>query len=534
VLLKGFEGIFFHYNLVPTTMQIHVRLIFLLLFIFIVRPGAAQQWFTKTYGSNGLEYNGYADITPDSGFILFGSCDSDSNSFDFYIVRADKFGDTLWTHSFGGNLTETNATLQQTSDDGFILSGTSQSFNTGYQISLIKIDHHGDLQWSKFYTITGNDRGTDVMETADHGFIVSGWGNFGNDYRMILMRTDNLGNPYWANTYGFGGNNREFSYCVRQTSDGGFILGGSSYLNKTEMLFIRTDANGDTLWERSYGFSGSSSEIMSIEKSMDGGYLITGGWKNGGNNYKCMLLKTDSLGNKIFCKAYGIGLTLSGEGKSIHELQNGNILLSGEFEEGGPGRFFLLECDLAGNILRVKTFGGIYNYDYGGFSQLTIDGNILLTGSSNGDLFAVKTSFDDTTSCHSDTNTAVSSVDVPDTAQFKPIQVQNNSFINTNPQLIPTISHSATVLPCFGDGFAEISNERSFQVLPNPFTESITVNSDDEIMVIRILDAIGKVRLNIERPGFTTHINTSSLASGIYFLHAETKNGMVTRKIIRE
>lgn len=93
---------------------------------------------------------------------------------------------------------------------------------------------------------------------------------------IYLVKTDANGAALWSKSYGSLSYDR--SECVRQTSDGGYIVLGYGTLCSScpmDIILIKTNATGDTLWTRSFG--GVNEDLgMSLQQTSDGGYVIAG------------------------------------------------------------------------------------------------------------------------------------------------------------------------------------------------------------------------------------------------------------------
>jgi len=135
---------------------------------------------------------------------------------------------TYFAKTYGGTDDDYAFSVQQTSDGGYIVAGeTWWSFGAGSaDLFLIKTDANGNISWAKIYGGTDWDGAYSVQQTSDGGYIVAGrTESFGaGGYDIILIKTDANGNIIWAKTYGGTGNEESFS--VQQTSDGGYIVAG--------------------------------------------------------------------------------------------------------------------------------------------------------------------------------------------------------------------------------------------------------------------------------------------------------------------
>jgi len=211
--------------------------------------------------------------------------------------------DTVWTKTFGGISQDVGFSVIETSDGGFVVTGTA-----AYDVGLLKTDSNGNLLWLKTFGGAGMDVGTSVKQTADGGYIVVAYtSSFGaGSIDVWLIKTEANGIQQWAKT--FGGIAPDYGFSVEQTPDGGFIIAGGTEsfgAGMNDVWLIKTDANGNQQWAKTYGGTGDDYG-SSLELTLDGGYVVTGyqeSFSNGG--FDVGFLKTDSNGNLLWLKNFG-------------------------------------------------------------------------------------------------------------------------------------------------------------------------------------------------------------------------------------
>jgi hypothetical protein len=197
----------------------------------------------------------------------------------------------------GGGSEERAATVQQSSDGGFIVAGYTTSFGSvGPDAFVTKTDGNGNIEWSKTYNGPGGEFITCIRQVADGGYIFTGHAvNFSTTVQdLFLAKTDNEGTVLWSRFFTNGYN---FGNSVQQTTDGGYIITGSSSqssVNGNDVCLIKTNSNGDMLWTAKFGSTGND-EGMSVSQTSDGGYVVAGKTTSFGTGF--YLIKTDAMGN---------------------------------------------------------------------------------------------------------------------------------------------------------------------------------------------------------------------------------------------
>ncbi len=149
-------------------------------------------WEKNYRFSGGLSYGTTIIKTVDGGYAIIGT-QIDSTSFsDIKLLKVDTNGDSLFAQTYGGIDNEAGADIIQTNDDGFIITGLTESFGAGGKdVYLIKTDENGIEQWTKTFGGTGDDWGCFVQQTTDNGYIITGYTkSFGNNFDVYLIKTD--------------------------------------------------------------------------------------------------------------------------------------------------------------------------------------------------------------------------------------------------------------------------------------------------------------------------------------------------------
>jgi len=419
-------------------------------FAFSQNP-LVKQW-DKRYGGTSTDILSSFQETNDGGFILGGysssavSGDKSQPSWgtsDYWIVKLNSLGNLEWEKNFGGNTDEYFYSIQQTSDGGYILGGYSLSGISGdktqanwgvYDYWIVKTDSLGNKQWDKDLGGIDGDVLLSLQQTSDGGYILGGWSYSGisgdksqNTWGVAdywIVKTDSLGNKIWDKN--FGGIYQDFLYSVQQTSDGGYILGGSSNSGNTgdktqagwgdhDYWIVKTDSLGNKIWDKDFG-GANYDELISLQQTSDKGYIL-GGYSNsnisgdktqnsyGGNDF--WIVKIDSLGNKQWDKDFG-GAGEEDEFGNAVQTSDGGYLFAGtsySFISGtktennlGPEQSWVLKTDSSGNVLWDKTIFTT-GHEEVGLAIQTKDGCYAFANYDNGAIGGYRTQPNWDTTC---------------------------------------------------------------------------------------------------------------------------------------
>jgi len=282
--------------------------------------------------------------------------------------------------------------VQQTGDGGFVVGGMVFSGASTYADAwLIKTDPAGNEVWDRTIGGSGPDWCNSVQQTSDGGFIATGGtaSNGSGAYDVLLMRINAYGDTVWTRT--LGGEGDDEGNSVLQTADGGYIVVGytaSFGAGAWDVWLIKTNAAGDTLWCRTYG--GASADYgASIVQTSDGGYVIAGYTSSfGAGAGEVWLIRTDAHGDTLWTKTFGG--TGDDEGKSVRRTLDGGYIVTGcthSYSHGAFGRqLWLLKVNEAGDTSWTRTYGG---GDSRGLSVgVTQDGGFVVSGLAGGISYA--------------------------------------------------------------------------------------------------------------------------------------------------
>lgn len=308
--------------------------------------------------------------------------------------------DDPFMKTYGGSGPDRGVHIIQASDGNFVIVGNTMTETNKLDVYLIKCNNSGDTLWTRTFGGRKDDNGWCVKETSDGGYIIAGFTesyNAGmND--VLLLKTDMDGRKQWHKTIGGPGDDLAWSIVINQ--DEGFTIAAqtNSFGNgELDAYLIRTDASGDTLWTRTFG-GREVDRVFSVDLASDGSILLAGiTYSYGSGDRDAYLLKTDREGKLLWQNTYG------GPGyDNAHTVivnRTDDIILTGYGDYwGDKGKMdvFLKQVTLEGEDIWTQTYGGMENDRAMTVFQL-LDGAYVLTGFTQSfgegdwDVYVVKT-----------------------------------------------------------------------------------------------------------------------------------------------
>jgi len=371
---------------VKSFLKTFIIFIFILIFVHLLENNLYPGWF-KHYGGTSVDQGYSGQQTSDGGYIVAGFTQSYTyGNKDFSIYKLDSSGNKVWFKHYGGSNDDYGYSIQQTSDGGYIVSGTTDSYTYGSSdFAIYKLDSSGNKVWFKHYGGTNFDSGREIQQTSDGGYIVAGYSlSYTNgDEDFAIYKLSSNGNKVWFKHY--GGTGEDIPSSIQQTSDGGYIVAGyaNSYTyGLNDFAIYKLNSSGNKTWFKHYGGTVNDSGYE-IQQTSDGGYVVAGltqSYTHG--SFDFAIYKLDSNGNKVWFNHYGGSETdLAG---SIQQTSDGGYVVAGYTESYTYGGydFAIYKLNSSGNKVWFKHYGGS-NDDYGYSIQQTSDGGYIVTGYSN-------------------------------------------------------------------------------------------------------------------------------------------------------
>jgi uncharacterized delta-60 repeat protein len=364
-----------------------LAIMFFLIFTSLLSLNA--QW-AITYGGSETDEAYSIQQTSDGGYIVVGTTWSYSiGDGDIWILKLSSTGAIEWQRYYGGGNYDYARCIKQTSDGGYIVGGSTFSFGAGEKESwILKLNSAGDIEWQHRYGGDKWDHVSSILQTDDGGYVIAGCtGSFGaGSVDFWILKLSSAGDIEWQETY--GGSSEDKARSIQQTIDGGYIVAGWTNSfgdgDDDDIWILKLTSEGDIEWQKAYGDSGYD-KAQSIQQTLDGGYIVAG-WTNSfgdGSGDDVWILKLNAAGDIEWHKIYSG--SFNDRARSIQQTIDGGYIVAGcgySFSAGNDDDFWILKLTSEGDIEWQKKYGGNYSTEYAHAIQQTNDGGYVIAGTT--------------------------------------------------------------------------------------------------------------------------------------------------------
>jgi hypothetical protein len=346
----------------------------------------------NTYGGHSWERGYSVKQTSDDGYIITGSINMAGGTHDdVWLIKIDKSGIMEWNKTFHNRDDDFGYSAIQTGDGGYIIAG--RTIESGKYANangwIIKTDSAGNMQWNRTHSYGGgSDYLTDICQTSDEGYILTGCDERSGSDQLWLLKINMNGTQEWAQSYDI-----DRGISIQITMDNGYIITGGDH----RVFLIKTNSEGEVQWIQNFSNNDSNCGGQEVQQTADGGFVIIGsGYLNPYYSQDIWLIKTDDDGNMEWNQTYG-GMDYE-SGHSVKQTSDGQFIILGRTSSFGFGGsdFWMIKTDSSGNMLWNRTFGGASD-DWGQELQITGDDGYISIGwtrsfgSGSEDVWLIKT-----------------------------------------------------------------------------------------------------------------------------------------------
>lgn len=500
----------------------------------IAQTAPTIEW-QKSYGGSETELKeggkepgaSIVQYTTDGGYILVGTSNSNDGDVsgnkgnrDIWAVKISSSGALQWQKSLGGGQDDRGYSVKQTTDGGYVIAGTTRSNDgdvSGYKgwedYWVIKLNSAGTIQWQKTYGGSKDDEARSIIQTTDGGYIVAGYSNStdgdvtGNKggFDHWIVKLTSTGAIQWQKNYGGGQDDR--AYAIQQTTDGGYIIGGTARSNDGDVTgykgwedywIVKIDGSGTLQWQKTLG--GTKDDIArSIVQTADGGYIVAGysnstdgDITNNKGGFDHWVAKLNASGTLVWQKNFGGDQ--DDRGFSLGKTSDGNYILAGNARSNdgdvtglhGWEDSWVVKFNNSGTLLWQKVLGGSRDDSAHSVAQ-TPDGYIVAgyTDSTDGDITANHGKFD-----------------------LWVVKLKDETMA----------THDV--------------NATKMVLSPNPVKEVLTISNSQQISKVSIYNPSGQLVKESGKNG--SQISFSGVPAGVYLVKITTENNTVkTFKVIK-
>lgn len=344
-----------------------------------------EEW-NVTFGGIYSDVGYCVQQTSDGGYIIAGTTNSIGSTTCVWVIKTDKNGIEIWNTSICANHYMLCNYVNQTSDGGYILTGGNSIEGLHRNFWICYLNSTGNVIYQKSWGDTWSESGYCGIEASDGEYIFAGTDRGpGYDNDVWLIKTDTNGNIKWNKVYGHG-SYQEIGYSVDETNDGGFIVSGYSDNNpnpdgKYDFWLIKTDILGNKQWDKLFGGLGSQRSFF-VQQTDDNGFIQCGIKEDEYGFNDIWLLKTNETGIHEWNRTFGGNG--DDEGWCVRQTYDSGFIFTGYTNSTGAGDYdvWLIKINSTGIMEWNITFGG-ENPDFGHSVWITNDGGYIIAGKTN-------------------------------------------------------------------------------------------------------------------------------------------------------
>ncbi len=510
------------------------------------------EWQNTIGGSTG-DYLRVAIQTADGGYIIGGESssgisgdktESSMGDYDYWVLKLNAAGSIEWQNTIGGNNLDKLYSIIICPDGGYLLGGNSLSGISGDKTEInlgdldywiVKIDETGIIEWQN--TIGGSQKETlnNIEPTDDGGYLIGGssWSSISGDKTEVAwdisspytpdfwyVKINSSGIMEWDKT--FGGTSYDELFAVKQSQDGGYLLGGYSVGGISGDLTDASNGQEDYyLIKLQAECSPFATEICnSLDDNCNG--LI--------DDEVVETVSISAVGPTIFCQGGSVLLTAIYSGTSVQWKKNG-IDIPGailpNYIATIKGYYTCETSSACGNSTSTGILVNVFknppaSITAGGATTFCVGGSVILTANAGAGL---------SYQWYKGASLLVGATSINYTATIagnykcRVTKTATGCFKNSN-----TISVS---VPC-KESMETLNSE--INIYPNPVADKITINIDHKFISgsISITDISGKTLIQQELQSGISEYEISSLTSGLYFINFNIDGITSTQKFIKQ
>jgi hypothetical protein len=325
------------------------------MYVFRTDKNGNKIW-DDTFGGSGQDKGKDLELTADGGYIFLGHYTQKTGFSDLYLLKADKDGNEQWSKTFGlPTRYEEAYSLKKTPEGGFLLIGNSIGADGNTDMYIVKTTADGIKEWERSYGLTSLKDDVGSVQITNSGNLVwcgseyrnrTGNASGTSDMRVTLTKPE--GYVLWDRNY--GQENTETGIDIQIVS-GGFIIVGTTYNVKTantDVYVVCLFEDGTEWWSNTYGGT-KNEEGRSISSTSDGGFIITGSTESAGAGKKDVyLLKIDRRGKEEWFKTFGGGL--DDTGTIVRQTTDGGYMVAGTVTFENNSMMCLIKTDHKGEL----------------------------------------------------------------------------------------------------------------------------------------------------------------------------------------